>query len=72
MKLHEKLLMERKRKGLKQKYVAGIAGISPGYYSRIERGTDVKLSTLAKICRAMEVDLYVGIGDYPALNGVEL
>ena len=49
----------RKTKGLPQDEVAFMAQISTSYLSSIERGkTDVTISTVKRIAKALEVDIY--------------
>jgi len=63
-KLHEILRLERKRKNLKQKNLAAIVGISPGFYWRIENGevTDIRMSVLKGICEALGLEFKAFIG----------
>lgn len=51
----KKLVERRKAKGLSQEEVAQYAGISPGCYSMLEKGSRKPLAeTLARIARALK------------------
>lgn len=45
----------RKRKGLKQVDVAVEAGLSPSFYSKIERGQNPSLEKIYRIIKALKV-----------------
>ncbi len=59
------LRRERERQGISQEALAELAGLHRTQASKIERGLrEPKLSTIAKLCRALNVtpnDLYDGI-----------
>ena len=75
MKLHELLLMERRKQEKNQRDIAEKVGISIGYYSRIERGkADAPLSVLTRICEefGLSISHYVVDKDGGAAVRVEL
>jgi transcriptional regulator with XRE-family HTH domain len=56
-KLHELIRARRLALGLSQTEVARRAGIQQRQVSLLERGGDVRLSTLTKLARALDVEL---------------
>ena len=65
--LHERIRAARKDKGLSQKTVAQMLGITQPGYQQIESGIkgDMKVATLLKLCRLFEVssDWLLGLKD---------
>ena len=51
------LRARRKEKGIQQQNLAEYAGIQPASLARIEKGRDLKTSTLLRICEALELEV---------------
>lgn len=54
---------ERKKKKITQKELATRMGVSTSEMSRLEKGPDMKVKTIIKICKAMGVSAVLKIGD---------
>jgi len=68
----ERLLTERRRRGLTQADVAREVGVSQSHISGIEKGHSLEWTTIKKLCKLYEIkyeDLVLrGIGDRTATN----
>jgi transcriptional regulator with XRE-family HTH domain len=53
----DQIRLERQRKELSQHDLASRAKLTQAQLSRLERGADIRLSTLLEIARALELDL---------------
>ena len=63
-KIAQAIYMTRLQKGLSQQALASIAGIPQPNLSRIEKGRDLKVSTLCQLASALQVpveDLFRGV-----------
>lgn len=54
---------ERKKQKITQKELATRLGVSTSEMSRLEKGPDMKVSTIIKVCKAMGVSAVLRIGD---------
>ena len=55
--LSQRLVEERKKRGLSQKDMLMLIGMSQQQYQRIESGKDLKVSTLLRILAGLELEL---------------
>lgn len=71
--LGERLLISRRRKGLTQRELGELVGVSPYTIARIEQGRAPQILTgaLERISRVLEVttDFLLGLSDDPRLPG---
>lgn len=54
-KIGEKIILLRKEKGLSQERFANTFGIDRAQLGRIERGTDMKISSLVRVLAALDI-----------------
>ena len=66
--LLEKLVQERKTRGLTQSQLADLAGVSRRALQEVERGGDTSVSTLGKLCAAMQMELTFSRRSAPTLD----
>lgn len=57
--LSEKLISERKKRGLSQKDMRMLIGMSQQQYQRVESGQDLKVSTLLRILVGLGLELSI-------------
>ena len=67
--LVEKLKIWRERRGLSQNQLAIKAGVARNSVAKLERGeANPTLEQLGKICRALELELVVGVREYESFE----
>lgn len=54
---YNKLWRLLRRRGLSQRDIIGLAGISEATYQKLVRGESVRMDVLARICGALDVDI---------------